>query len=134
MKRTVRSIGGDIAKKWTVTCRFHEIDSGVKPHVSAVTSLFFCCVVTKVGIVEIIIFPVVWCLPNASPSVDQDLLKSAIQRSKGEVVTQVPFAKNTRAISIGLKGVGQCGLATTQQRPSQNSVPDPRPTRITSRH
>ena len=82
--------------------------------------------VVKVGAVEVRIVPVVWCLPNAAPAMSHHLLESAVLRSIGIVVSQVPLAKHPGRVTIIGEDTSNRRLVFSQQRATHDRVPDAR--------
>ena len=85
---------------------FDKAHAFAKPNIGAVALELFELSVSLVGVVKVVVAPVVGGLPDATAAMPDDILKAAILRAMGRVVTEMPFAHHAGGVARVRKEIG----------------------------
>ena len=112
IKRAVRRIRHDVGEERLILIGFDKFDTLIKPVVRAKSLEALQLAIHPIGIVEIVIAPIVWCLANTARAMIDGVLKTAILGAKWISVTEVPFAKDSSGVTVIAKNICHRHFAT----------------------
>ena len=130
----MRRIWYDVGKERLILVGFDKFDALIKPVVRAKSLEPLQLAIYPIGIVEIIIAPIVWCLANTARAMIDGVLKAAILGAKWISVTEVPFTEDSSSVTVIAKNICHRHFATAKQIASLDRVPNPNSIRVAPRH
>ena len=99
---TVWCICTDVGKKWlpSLNLFFYELPGLSKKYIRAESLCWNDLTVMKIRTTKVGIVPHVWSLPDSPTPVSIHLIKSAVFRTIGEIITKMPFPEHSGGVTI----------------------------------
>ena len=121
----MRCIGGNVGKKWFLLLYTlpNEFMPEFKKHIGAKSFSLNNFSIMKIASVKISVVPDIRSLPHPAASVSVYLSKPPVLWPVGIVVSEVPFPKHSRLVSIFLKELTERPFLGPQHRAAHNGVP-----------
>ena len=130
----MRSVSRNIAEERAVLILLYKFHGLREPDISAKPLMLLPHSISHESVVKIVIGPVIQRIANSSTATHQYIFKTAILGAERIVVTQMPLAEKTSAVSACFEDVGHCDFSLFHARCLADCAPNTGAHRVTPRH